>query len=105
VGTDPRAWAELAEAHNRPLFAAVLAATGVRAGTRVLDIGCGSGLALLMAAERGAVPAGIDISPGLLGVARERLPEADLREGDMESPARRSQASTPPAAPARSGRT
>jgi SAM-dependent methyltransferase len=84
-GTDPRAWAELAEAHNRPLFAAVLDAAGVRAGTRVLDVGCGSGLALLMAAERRAVPAGIDISPGLLGVARERLPGADLREGDMES--------------------
>ena len=30
------------------------------------------------------MPAGIDISPGLLGVARERLPDVDLREGDME---------------------
>lgn len=83
-GTDPRAWADLAEAHNRPLFEAVLCAAGVRAGTQVLDVGCGSGLALVLAAERGAVPAGIDISPGLLGVARERLPDADLREGDME---------------------
>ena len=83
-GTDPRAWAELAEVHNRPLFEAVLCAAGVRAGTHVLDVGCGSGLALVLAAQRGAVPAGIDISPGLLGVARERLPDADLREGDME---------------------
>jgi SAM-dependent methyltransferase len=84
-GADPRAWAELAEAHNRPLFEAVLDAARVHAGTRVLDVGCGSGLALLMAAERGAAPAGIDISPGLLGIARERLPDADLREGDMEA--------------------
>src|SRR4051812_15988070 len=84
-GTDPRAWAELAEAHNRPLFEAVLDAAGVRGDTRVLDVGCGSGLALLMAAERGAVPAGGDVSPGLLGGARERLPDADLREGDMEA--------------------
>jgi SAM-dependent methyltransferase len=84
-GTDPRAWAELAEAHNRPLFEAVLDAADVSAGARVLDVGCGSGLALVLAARRGAVPAGIDISPGLLGIARERLPEADLREGDMES--------------------
>jgi len=67
------------------LFAAVLDAAGVGAGTRVLDIGCGSGLALVLAAQRGAVPAGIDISPGLLGIARERLPKADLRYGDMES--------------------
>jgi SAM-dependent methyltransferase len=84
-GTDPGAWAELAEAHNRPLFEAVLDAAGVGRGTRVLDVGCGSGLTLLLAAERGAVPSGLDVSPELLGIARDRLPEADLREGDMES--------------------
>jgi SAM-dependent methyltransferase len=59
-GTDPRAWAELAEAHNRPLFEAVLDAAGVGPGTSVLDVGCGAGLALLLAAERGAVPSGLD---------------------------------------------
>ena len=84
-GTDPRAWADLAEAHNQSLFEAVLDAAGVGPGTRVLDVGCGSGLTLVLAARRGATPAGLDISPGLLGIARERLPEADLREGDMES--------------------
>jgi SAM-dependent methyltransferase len=83
-GTDPRAWADLAEAHNQPLFEAVLDAAGVGRGTRVLDVGCGSGLALVLAAQRGAVPSGLDISPGLLGIARGRLPDADLREGDME---------------------
>jgi SAM-dependent methyltransferase len=84
-GTDPRAWADLAEAHNRPLFEAVLDAAGVGQGTRVLDVGCGSGLTLVLAAQRGGTPSGLDISPGLLGLARERLPDADLREGDMES--------------------
>jgi SAM-dependent methyltransferase len=84
-GTDPQAWAALAEPHNVPLFEAALAAAGVGEGTRLLDVGCGSGLTLQLAAERGAVPSGIDISPGLLGVARERLPDADLREGDMEA--------------------
>jgi FAD/FMN-containing dehydrogenase/trans-aconitate methyltransferase len=82
--TDPRAWAELAEAHNRPLFEAVLHAAGAGPGTRLLDVGCGSGLTLVLAQERGAIPAGLDISPGLLGLARERLPAAVLREGDME---------------------
>ena len=56
-GTDPRAWAELAESHNRPLFEAVLDAAGVGPGTRLLDVGCGSGLTLVLAAERGAIPA------------------------------------------------
>ena len=83
-GTDPQAWAELAEAHNRPLFAAVLDAAHVGRGTSVLDVGCGAGLTLVLAAERGATASGLDVSPGLLGVARERLPEADLRDGDME---------------------
>ena len=84
-GTDPPAWADLAEAHNRPLFEAVLDAAGVGQGTRVLDVGCGSGLTLVLAAQRGATVSGLDISPGLLGLARDRLPGADLREGDMES--------------------
>src|SRR5690349_11840481 len=53
-GTDPQAWAELAEAHNTPLFAAVLDAAGVGPGTRVLDVGCGSGLTLVLARQRGA---------------------------------------------------
>ena len=83
-GTDPRAWAELAEAHNRPLFEAVLHAAGAGPGTRLLDVGCGTGLTLVLAQQRGAIPAGLDISPGLLGIARERLPAAVLREGDME---------------------
>ena len=83
-GTDPRGWAEVAEPLNRPLFEAILDATAVGEGTRVLDVGCGSGLTLVLAAERGATVAGLDVSPGLLAVARERLPEADLRLGDLQ---------------------
>jgi SAM-dependent methyltransferase len=83
-GTDPQAWADLAEAHNQPLFEAVLDAAGVGPGTRLLDVGCGSGLALVLARQRGAITSGLDISPGLLAIARDRLPGADLREGDME---------------------
>jgi SAM-dependent methyltransferase len=83
-GTDPEAWAELAESHNRPLFEALIAATGVGPGTRLLDVGCGSGLTLVLAAERGAAVSGVDVTPGLLAIARKRLPNADLYEADME---------------------
>ena len=83
-GTDARGWAEVAEPLNVPLFDAILDATQVGEGTRVLDIGCGSGLTLVLAAGRGAQVAGLDVSPGLLGVARERLPDADLRLDDLE---------------------
>ena len=62
MGHRPARWADLAEAHNRPLFEAVLDAAGVGQGTRVLDVGCGSGLTLVLAAQRGATPSGLDIS-------------------------------------------
>ena len=61
-----------------------LDAVGAGGGTRLLDAGCGSGLALALAARRGAVVTGLDALAGLLAIARERLPEADLREGDLE---------------------
>jgi len=83
-GTDPQGWAEVAEPLNRALFVSILDATAVGDGTRVLDAGCGSGLTLVLAAERGASVAGLDVSPGLLTVARERLPDADLRLGDLQ---------------------
>ena len=58
--------------------------TGRREGTRLFDAGCGSGLALVLAHRRGAIVTGLDASAGLLEIARARLPEADLREGDLE---------------------
>jgi len=69
-----------------PFYEAVLAATAVGAGTRLLDLGCGGGFALLLAARRGATVAGIDATPALLDIARERVPEAELTIGDIEDP-------------------
>ena len=55
----------------------------VGAGDTLLDVACGSGLALELAGLRGAQCAGIDASERLVEVARDRNPEADLRVGDM----------------------
>ncbi|MGD9525702.1 class I SAM-dependent methyltransferase [Pseudonocardia sp.] len=52
-------------------------------GDRLLDIACGAGLAIELAALRGAVCAGIDASHRLVAVARDRSPDADVRVGDM----------------------
>jgi SAM-dependent methyltransferase len=84
-GGDPEGWARFAETHNRPLFEAVLDATGVQEDTQLLDVGCGTGLTLTLAAERRAKVSGVDITEALLDIARERLPDADLRVGDMQS--------------------
>lgn len=54
-------------------------------GHRLLDMACGSGLALELAGIRGAVCAGIDASSRLAAIARDRNPDADIRVGDMEN--------------------
>ncbi len=55
----------------------------VRDGDHVLDIACGSGLALELARARGASVAGIDASVRLVAIAKDRLPGDDIRVGDM----------------------
>ncbi|MEW2527174.1 methyltransferase domain-containing protein [Streptomyces sp. NPDC047071] len=69
-----RDWAEIQERMLVPLVDAVYRRLEVGAGTRLLDLGCGSGLALLMAASRGATVTGVEPSaPERLALARERL--------------------------------
>jgi SAM-dependent methyltransferase len=77
-------WAELAEPSNQPLYAEVLRRLEVGIGTRLLDVGCGSGYAASMAAHRGAEVTGIDITPELLEIARERVPAATFVQGGMD---------------------
>lgn len=79
-----RDWARYIEPHNHPLYEAVYEQLGIGSGTRLLDVGCGPGGAASLAARRGAQVAGLDASPGSIEVARERVPEGDLRVGDME---------------------
>ncbi len=57
-----------------PLYEAVYERLEVGRGTRLLGLGCGSGLALLMAASRGATVTGVEASaPERLALARTRL--------------------------------
>ncbi|MEU5918053.1 methyltransferase domain-containing protein [Streptomyces sp. NPDC047141] len=70
-----RDWAEIQERMLAPLYEAVYDRLGVDAGSRLLGLGCGSGLALLMAAARGARVAGADRDHARVELARERLPE------------------------------
>jgi len=78
-------FATLCEPTNCREYVAMHYHLGVGDGDRLLDVACGAGLALELAALRGARCAGIDASPRLLAVARDRSPEADLRIGDMQA--------------------
>ncbi|MBV9204502.1 MAG: class I SAM-dependent methyltransferase [Actinobacteria bacterium] len=84
-GAAARDWSELNEPHCAVLYEAVFDAIGADGSTVLLDAGCGSGLALQIAAKRGATVSGFDASAGLLEIAAERVPGADLRHGDLES--------------------
>jgi SAM-dependent methyltransferase/alkylhydroperoxidase family enzyme len=99
VDRDPDAWrlvdegwgrraaefATLSEPANAREYVALQHRLGISDGDRVLDLACGSGLAMELATLRGASVAGIDASDRLIAVARQRLPESDIRVGDMHA--------------------
>jgi SAM-dependent methyltransferase len=58
----------------------------LRSGAEILDLGCGSGWWLEVFKERGVAPGrlhGIDAIEDRIARARQRLPESDLRVGDI----------------------
>jgi SAM-dependent methyltransferase len=52
---------------------------------RVLDLGCGTGGHAAVLAERGYDVVGVDRSPDMLHVARQRVPSARFESGDIRS--------------------
>ncbi|MGH3585487.1 MAG: class I SAM-dependent methyltransferase [Pseudonocardia sp.] len=85
AGDYPRIAAELV-----PQFGpALVAAAGVHAGQRVLDVGAGSGNAAIPAAERGARVTASDLTPELFDagrrIAAERAVTLDWVEADAEA--------------------
>jgi SAM-dependent methyltransferase len=83
-GARPADWA-FSEDLQTPTYEAALARLGDLTGRRVLDVGCGAGAFLCLVAGRGAEAHGVDASEALIAFARERLPQADLRVGEMEA--------------------
>jgi SAM-dependent methyltransferase len=78
-------FATLSEPGNCREYVAVHHRLGVDAGDRLLDVACGSGLAIELARLRGASCSGIDASARLVAVARDRSPDSDIRVGDMHA--------------------
>ena len=77
------------EALTTPPAARLVKFAGVRAGQRVLDVGCGTGVAAITAARIGAHVRGIDLTPELLERARANAAvanfEIEFQEGDAEA--------------------
>ena len=83
-GADARAWAAQ-EDRQLPIYAEVADRLALGPAHEVLEVGCASGAFLRLAADRGARVSGLDASEALIALARERVPEADLRVGDLQS--------------------
>jgi SAM-dependent methyltransferase len=83
-GARPADWA-LTEDQQLPAYEEALRRVGLDAGQLVLDVGCGVGAFLRLVADRRARASGVDASEALIELARTRVPETDLRVGEMES--------------------
>jgi SAM-dependent methyltransferase len=78
-------FAALSEPSNCREYVSMHHRLGVDAGDRLLDVACGSGLAIELARLRGASCSGIDASARLAAVAEDRNPACDIRVGDMHA--------------------
>jgi len=76
-------WARLPDELESPELARRRAflAEHVRAGDRVLDLGCGDGAFLVELSRLGASPVGVDIADAALARAAARCPGAELHRG------------------------
>ena len=83
-GVQAHNFAERQEGMLLPAYKKVFDLTNVGRGTQLLDVGCGPGLATQLAAKLGASVTGLDASEAELSIARERVPDGDFRQGEME---------------------
>lgn len=75
----PRGWAA-------PLYALALDRAGAGPGTRLLDLGCGTGELARAATDRGAHVTGVDRDPGAVHEAAALVPEGSFAVGDAHRP-------------------
>src|SRR4051794_16109680 len=76
-------WSCLYEHYSFEVIAAMFGRLRVGPGMSILDIACGSGLAVRHADAMGATVAGIDAAADLIAIACARTPRADVRLGSM----------------------
>ena len=80
-------WAPTYDATPNPLVALdrrhTFRALNPRPGERVLDAGCGTGAYLRMLHSAHSIPIGLDLSPGMLRVARQMTPDVSIVQADL----------------------
>jgi SAM-dependent methyltransferase len=69
----------------RPVAAEVVRRAALQPGERVLDVGCGTGIAAAAAHAAGAEVVGLDGAAGMIAIARRQVPGVDFRVGDFNA--------------------
>jgi 2-polyprenyl-3-methyl-5-hydroxy-6-metoxy-1,4-benzoquinol methylase len=86
---DDEVTTEFAVYHERLLWPFLDQAARERPGGRALDLGCGTGVVALALARRGFEVVGVDHSPEMLALARQKVAgaglQAELETGDVRS--------------------
>lgn len=80
-----RAYADRFARATEQAVPSLLAAAQARPGRAVLDLCCGQGALTAALLAEGAETTGLDFSPPMLAMARERAPGAELVEGDAQA--------------------
>ena len=76
------AWDDM-QVRNEEVIAEILSKGGIREGVRALDVACGTGVLFPDYKRLGAEVVGIDISPEMVKIAKEKFPEAEIICGDV----------------------
>jgi ubiquinone/menaquinone biosynthesis C-methylase UbiE len=69
---------------NERLIEAIIGIGRFGRGSRVCDLGCGSGVFTNLLRQRGCQAVGLDISPKLVAIGRRSFPDIEFLEGDVE---------------------
>jgi len=70
---------------TRQFIPPLLDAAEISSNLSILDVGCGPGYVSAAAAERGAVPIGLDFSAEMIAIAKKMFPQIEFREGDAQN--------------------
>jgi SAM-dependent methyltransferase len=77
-------WATVHEHNLIPVYGAALDLVHAGPGVSILEVGCGGGTALALAADRGAGVSALDAASAFVEIVRRRVPSADVRVGDLQ---------------------
>lgn len=70
---------------NEEAIEYILDRGGIKKGTRVLDVACGTGVLFPDYINRGAFVTGVDISAEMVRAARKKFPQTEIICGDAEN--------------------